>query len=110
MPLLFVYGSLRRGQENHALLADQRFVADAVTQRRYCLARCGDYLALVPVQDEQLAIAVPGEVWDVTPARLATLDAFEEVPDVYVRQPVLLEGNWPAEVHAYFQATDQSMT
>jgi len=33
---------------------------------------------------------------------LAALDAFEEVPHLYVRQSVCLAGSWPQEVEAYF--------
>jgi len=102
MNWLFVYGSLRRGQENHSYLADQRFLGEALTQPRYRLVHWAGYPALVVAASEQEAHQVAGEVWEVTDACLAALDAFEEVPHLYVRQPVALAGSWPREVDAYF--------
>jgi|GEM_PF-611734 gamma-glutamylcyclotransferase (GGCT)/AIG2-like uncharacterized protein YtfP len=102
MKWLFVYGSLRRGQENHCYLADQRFLGAALTQPRYRLVQWAGYPALVVAESEQEAHQVAGEVWEVTEDCLAALDAFEEVPHLYIRHPVELAGSWPREVDAYF--------
>jgi gamma-glutamylcyclotransferase (GGCT)/AIG2-like uncharacterized protein YtfP len=103
---LFVYGTLRRGEVHHQLLAGQRWIGPARTVPRYRLVTCRGYPALIAVEDEAMAQSVSGEVWEVTPACLQLLDEFEEVPDLYVRQPVLLLGHWPPEVQAYFRSPD----
>lgn len=107
MALLFVYGTLRRGEANHHLLADQRFVGTAWTSRRYRLTMCAGYPALTAVGEGEPTESVPGEVWDVSASCLQILDEFEEVPHLYIRQPVALEGDWPLPVEAYFLAAGQ---
>jgi gamma-glutamylcyclotransferase (GGCT)/AIG2-like uncharacterized protein YtfP len=102
MKWLFVYGSLRRGQENHPYLADQRFLGEAVTQPCYRLIQWAGYPALVTAENHQETQSIAGEVWEVTDECLAALDALEEVPHLYVRRPVRLAGSWPQEVEAYF--------
>ncbi|MEZ4297112.1 MAG: gamma-glutamylcyclotransferase family protein, partial [Polyangiaceae bacterium] len=91
--LLFVYGSLLRGEDNHAVLTGARFVATARTAPRYTLVDLGPYPALVLGGDT----AVSGELFEVSPALLAELDDFEGHPDFYVRSPVDLS---PASVPA----------
>lgn len=102
MKWLFVYGSLRRGQENHHWLAGQRFRGEAVTQKCYRLVQHAAYPALMVTESEEESQAIAGEVWEVTEDCLAALDAFEEVPRLYVRQSVCLAGSWPQQVEAYF--------
>ncbi|MBA2227419.1 MAG: gamma-glutamylcyclotransferase family protein [Thermogemmata sp.] len=108
MKWLFVYGSLRRGQENHHWLAGQRFQGEAVTRKCYRLVQHAGYPALVVAKSEQEAQTIAGEVWEVTEECLAALDAFEEVPRLYVRQSVCLADSWPQEVEAYFLSPQQA--
>ncbi|MEZ4299723.1 MAG: gamma-glutamylcyclotransferase family protein, partial [Polyangiaceae bacterium] len=70
--LLFVYGSLLRGEDNHAVLAGARFVATARTAPRYTLVDLGPYPALVPGGETE----VSGELFEVGPALLTELDDF----------------------------------
>ncbi len=100
---LFVYGTLRTGQAAHHLLAGQRFLGLARTRPLYRLLPETPYPALVPVPPDAAAAgeAVPGEVWEVDPQRLTQLDAWEEVPHLYQRRPIDLEGDW-TDVQAYF--------
>lgn len=122
--LLFVYGSLLRGEDNHAVLsgarlpregarrrdagggaagpAPARFVAAARTAARYTLVDLGPYPALV----EGGGTAVAGELFEVDAPLLALLDDFEGHPDEYVRSPVALEGGAAAE--AYLLPADRA--
>jgi len=90
---LFVYGSLRRGAENHHELGDAVFVGVVRTTARYGVVRLGAYPALVPG-----STSVVGELYELAPASLPALDAFEGPG--YRRAIVQLEGESDAE--AYF--------
>lgn len=97
---IFVYGTLRRGASNHAVLqrTGARFVGEARTAPRYELGTLGPYPALV----RGGARAIDGEVFEVDEAATAELDRFEGVPDLYVREPIELEDG--ALVDAYLRA------
>jgi gamma-glutamylcyclotransferase (GGCT)/AIG2-like uncharacterized protein YtfP len=84
--LLFVYGTLRRGESNHAELASARFVGTARTAPLYDLVDLGAYPGLV----EGGSTAVHGELHEVEDRELPRLDAFEEVPTLYERKRVQL--------------------
>lgn len=89
MTRLFVYGTLKRGCKNHRHLADQRYVGDARTAPGYRLYHLGSYPGLVI--DPSDTEGVTGEVWDVEPAALARLDAFEGTDEgLYRREPIAL--------------------
>jgi gamma-glutamylcyclotransferase (GGCT)/AIG2-like uncharacterized protein YtfP len=84
--LLFVYGTLLRGEPNHPQLSNAVFVRSACTEARYELVDLGGYPALL----EDGGTAVTGEVYDVGLELLARLDAFEEVPELYERKSIRL--------------------
>ncbi len=97
--VLFVYGTLKRGRANHRLLGDSRYLGPATTEPRYRLIDLGPYPALV--RDDDHGLAVHGEVWEVSAARVAILDEFEGVPDLYERAAVEVIGR-EGDVQAYF--------
>lgn len=87
--LLFVYGTLMRGESAHGLLgATARFVAEAQTEPRYTLLDMGEYPALM----EGGTTAVRGELYEVDGEQLAALDRYEDVPEIYERR-VLTAGD-----------------
>jgi gamma-glutamylaminecyclotransferase len=93
--LLFVYGTLLRGEPNHPQLSDASFVRNTRTVARYELVDLGGYPALL--EDGESAIS--GEVYDVSGELLARLDAFEEVPELYERKAIeLIDGRSDAYV------------
>ena len=82
--LLFVYGTLRQGGPNHALLADARFLGAATTAERYALFVDGiPFLAPAPAVHR-----VRGEVYAVDAATLAEIDRLEGHPRWYERRAV----------------------
>ena len=97
--VLFVYGTLKRGQRNHRLIADQTFLGEAETEPRYRVFDLGPYPGLVA--DPENGVAVRGELWAVVECCLAELDDFEEVPGLFVREPVAVAGQ-DGIVLAYF--------
>ncbi len=97
--IVFVYGTLKRGQRNHCLLQDEEFLGQARTLPRYRLYDCGRYPALV--HDPVNGVALFGEVWRVGDEVLRRMDAYEGAPELYSRQEILLDSFDPP-VEAYF--------
>ncbi|HET7542756.1 MAG TPA: gamma-glutamylcyclotransferase family protein [Polyangiaceae bacterium] len=81
--LLFVYGSLKRGQSNHQELAAGQFVSTARTAPRFALRIISGYPALVPGTS-----AILGELYRLDAGALAGLDEFEG--SAYVRKEIEL--------------------
>ena len=84
--LLFVYGTLKSGQPANHHLTGARCFGPAVTAPKYRLFDMGWHPALV--RDDTTGLAVEGEVWDVGPEKIPTLDEYESVPDGFVRQRI----------------------
>jgi gamma-glutamylaminecyclotransferase len=96
--LLFVYGTLKRGQRNHRLLADQRFVGPAVTAPAFRLFDLGPHPAMVRDADGG---AVRGELFAVSECCLGELDEFEGVPDLFDRERIGLADGTTAWAYLY---------
>lgn len=73
---IFVYGTLKRGRENHHWLAGQRFIAEARTKPVYRLFDMGGYPGMI--RDDN-GVAVEGELWEVDEGGLARLDVLEDI-------------------------------
>jgi gamma-glutamylcyclotransferase (GGCT)/AIG2-like uncharacterized protein YtfP len=99
--LLFVYGTLRRGEPNQRQMGDARFVRTAWTEPRYELVDLGGYPALLEDGDTP----VSGELYEVDDALLVSLDRFEDVPELYERRAVALEDG---EVLAYVMPRERA--
>jgi gamma-glutamylcyclotransferase (GGCT)/AIG2-like uncharacterized protein YtfP len=104
--LLFVYGTLKRGGENHAHLQSQTWLGPARTAAGYRLYRLDGYPGMVA--DASHAGGVSGEVWAVDEGALAGLDRFEGVGEgLYERVPVRLLPPFDAQlVHTYLYLRD----
>jgi gamma-glutamylaminecyclotransferase len=92
---VFVYGTLRRGQSNHGLLAKASSLGLDATLPAWTLHHLGDWPALA----QGGSTAVVGELYEVDAPTLAELDALEEVPTVYQRIPILLRSGRDAMVY-----------
>ena len=83
---LFVYGSLMRGESAHHLLGDATWVCALRTDPSYTLVLVDGYPGLV----DGGRTAVAGEIYALSPedadARLAKLDEYEDVPELYTRE------------------------
>jgi gamma-glutamylaminecyclotransferase len=102
MQHIFVYGSLKRGYRLHGLLANQQFLAKAVTVPGYRLFDCGSYPGLTSAKH---GWAVEGELYVVDDSTLVALDEAEGVDEgLYERRRIQLQpphDHQPAEAWFY---------
>ena len=99
--VLFVYGTLKRGERNHHRLAAQEFIAEVATAPRYRVVDLGPYPGLI--RDAVNGLAVHGELFAVGARCLAELDEFEDVPNLFVREHIEVAGH--ETVWAYYTNT-----
>lgn len=89
MTRVFVYGTLKRGGDNHAHLAYQQFLGEARTPPGYTLYSLGDYPGMVRAADD--TAGVTGELWVVDDSCLQQLDLLEGVAEgLYERVSIKL--------------------
>lgn len=82
--LVFVYGSLRRGECHADLLAGERYLGAHRTRPRYTMFSLGDWPAIMAGGD----VAIVGDVFSIDESKLAQLDSFERLPQLFVRQRI----------------------
>src|SRR5215831_2349903 len=99
--MVFVYGSLLRGERNHSVMRDATFIRAARTAQHYTLYDLGSFPALVAAGTH----AVAGEIFEVDEQMLEHLDRFEGHPRYYRRGPITLERG--ALVDAYLMTVHQ---
>jgi gamma-glutamylaminecyclotransferase len=88
MPYVFVYGTLKRGGENHRVLAGQRFVGPARTEPAFRLYQLDGYPGMVAAPG---GLSIEGEIWEVEASALSRLDQLEGTDSgLYVRMPIRL--------------------
>ncbi len=108
---IFVYGTLRRGAENHALVAHARRAEPARARGRIFWLPAG-YPALVPGEGEG-AGAVEGELLEfdgaVLDATLRALDAFEGEGELYLRREIEVETASGRRIVAWAYVNDMEM-
>jgi gamma-glutamylcyclotransferase (GGCT)/AIG2-like uncharacterized protein YtfP len=92
-PLLFVYGSLKRGQPAHHLLKGLPWLGEAWLPGA-CLHDLGPFPMAVPGEGR-----IHGEVYGVWEADLAALDGYEGAPRLYQRHWLNLEDGRSAWVY-----------
>lgn len=94
---VFVYGTLKGSHWNNNIMGPETvFLGPATTASRYDLRANG-----IPYLIPEGEFSVSGEVYDVGPDTLDSLDSLEGHPDWYQRRPVELIGG-PEDVVAYF--------
>lgn len=95
MTRVFVYGTLKRGGENHGWIEKQQFIAEARTLPLYRLFDLGGYPGMIHAQD---GVSIHGEVWDVDEAGLTRLDILEDTEGgEYERVMIPLEGEFATQ-------------
>ena len=111
MHRIFVYGSLRRGEDNHEIWFGRGAtpVADGYIKGAE-LVTLGAYCCIVPVDD--LTREVVGEVYDLTPDLFQEIEAMEAGAG-YVRRPVEVchgsEERPSITAEAYFYSGPESL-
>ena len=107
MTRVFVYGTLKRGGENHEWIKSQTFVASARTKPLYRMFDLGGYPGMIRLEN---GLSIEGEVWDVDETGLARLDVLEDIDGgEYERVLIELEGEFAAQrVEGYLYLRDLS--
>jgi gamma-glutamylcyclotransferase (GGCT)/AIG2-like uncharacterized protein YtfP len=102
--LIFVYGTLRKGQGNHRYFLNRsKFLGMAKTKKRYVLYGHG-----IPILSRTGAVSqVTGEVYSIDTATLERLDELEGHPDMYKREQaeVVLQDGTELTAWIYFYDT-----
>ncbi len=106
--LIFVYGTLMRGNCRHHVLTEQEFLGEANTKQRYRLFNLGIYPGLVETAIH--GFAIQGELYAVTPECLNKLDQIEAVETgLYERKKIQLQSPWAdSDAEGYFFLGDVS--
>ncbi|MDG3087028.1 gamma-glutamylcyclotransferase [Vibrio hannami] len=81
--LVFVYGTLRKGECNHHLLAQSEYLGMYETEPNFQLFDLGQYPGLMEGMH-----SITGEVYRVSDSTLAELDILEDVPIEYRRESI----------------------
>ena len=84
MALVWVYGTLRRGESNHSLLQECAYLGQWWSPPTFYLIDLGEYPGIIKGQQSVL-----GEIYVVDESTLLRLDALEEVPHEYSRDMLL---------------------
>lgn len=92
---VFVYGTLRRGETNHHLLTQSRFLCVAKTEPLFSLFDLGGF----PAMCSGGCTGVVGEVFEVSQEVIETLDELEGHPDWYTRTTIRLSDGMLADTY-----------
>lgn len=93
--LVFVYGSLRKGEPDHPALQGAQFVGNGHTVPKFRLVDLGVYPAMIEVPGYR----VFGELYAVTREIRRRLDVIKEVPVLFQRVTIALEDGRAAETY-----------
>ena len=107
--LVFVYGTLKKGQGNYfRLLHDKpgvRFVDEAVTVNKYSMKVSG--IPYVSKKDKTHAVKITGHVFEVEYDTLKRLDMLEGHPEWYYREKIHVKCKNGAIVSAYIYFNEE---
>lgn len=109
---IFVYGTLKRGFANHALMQGGTYIGEATTRLTYPMVVQGKHFSPVIIPEPGQGHRIKGEIWRVDDAHLAKLDILEGVhlPTGYIREKIEVEmkdGDAVADVWVYFKPRDR---
>ena len=104
-PIVFVYGTLRKGFGNHSLLQDAEFISIGKTKHRYCMTASG-----CPFVSEHTKMTrILGELYRIkTVEDWHHLDRLESHPTWYVRKQVEIEVEGGKYVKAWLYFNEES--
>jgi len=83
--LIFVYGTLKRGWGNNAIIHDQKFVDTAITSPDFQMYTLGGFPGVVLGDNHIL-----GEVWEVDDVAFDRCDRLEGHPNFYKRKQIFV--------------------
>lgn len=102
---VFVYGSLRKGLQNHSKLVDATYKGVYQTVDPYTMiglkSKAYPYVIAKPVHESVDAVPITGEVYEVSDTLLAELDRLEGHPTQYKRTLVKVRSDASKTLLAY---------
>lgn len=84
---VFVYGTLKRGFYNHALLENSEFIAEVITKEKYPMVNFEEYFPYL-INEVGVGHKIKGELFKVDDETFAKLDILEGYPDLYTRENI----------------------
>lgn len=97
--LIAVYGTLKKGFENHFIIKNSKFLGSYVTKTRHVMLDLG-----VPHCSVRwdIGMQIKVELYEVNEKTLERLDALEGHPHNYYRDWVELEGHESKKIQMYY--------
>jgi gamma-glutamylcyclotransferase (GGCT)/AIG2-like uncharacterized protein YtfP len=92
MTLVFVYGTLRKGEHNAHVLGDSAYCGKSSTAPDYILLHLGGFPAIVPAP-AGAGVSIVGEVYECDAQTMRDLDRLEGCPSFYYREQITLPDN-----------------
>ena len=102
--LLFVYGTLKRGERNHPLLMDEKYLGDTGTSPNYLLVDLGRYPGMV--KKPHGGFSVQGELFEIPYKVILELDKIEDAPFLFNLEPITLADGSKAFSYLYKQSIE----
>lgn len=88
---IFVYGTLKKDENNHFRLCSPQFICSTGTSEKYVMIDLGDFPGVLRQQNAPgfTAVQIVGEVYDIPEKNLEELDTYEG--EWYIREEIQLE-------------------
>jgi len=102
--LLFVYGTLKRGERNHPLLMDEKYLGDTGTSPNYLLVDLGRYPGMV--KKPHGGFSVQGELFEIPYKLIVELDKIEDAPFLFNLELITLADGSKAFSYLYKQSIE----
>ena len=100
--LLFVYGTLKRGERNHHALVNAHYLNESCTSPDYLLVDLGPYPGMV--EKPQEVFSVQGELFEIPYKLIIELDKIEDAPFLFNLEPITLANGSKAFAYLYKQS------
>lgn len=101
--LLFVYGTLKRGERNHHIMQHAINHGCYHTASNYLLVELGSYPGMIEKSYEGQSIQ--GELFEIPCSLLDELNKIEEAPNLFYLEPITLANGSKAIAYLYKQST-----
>ena len=89
---LFVYGSLKKGFENHDILSDANYISQAKTLRKFAMYKEENHDYPYIIDDSQHGQNIDGEVYEITRQDiLKRVDEFENAPKYFKHENIFVQ-------------------
>lgn len=89
---LFVYGSLKKGFENHTILSDANYISKAKTSSKFAMYKEDNQNYPYIIKDNSIGQNIDGELYEITRKDLLKkVDEFEGAPEYFKRADIIVK-------------------